>query len=380
MKAMRNILRRRLEISTEEGLLRKLPEAARQYDFNSNDYLSFARSPELKQKIQEEVDRHPEALNGSTGSRLICGNQLYIENLEKEIAGYHGTDNGIIFPTGYLANLALFSSIPQKGDTVILDEYMHASAVDGTKLSYTSKRRFKHNDLYDLSKHLGQSEGHKFVGVESLYSMDGDLGDLINIAEVCREHKAYLIVDEAHALGVWGTGLVDQLNLQDQVFARVVTFGKALGVHGAMVMGADPLKEYLVNFARPFIYSTAPPLHFYASIKAAYEHLLQNQHLQRELHHKAAFFKANMPPQYQLRSSINPSPIQCVFVNSNAKVMRIAEEIRAKGFDVTAIRHPSVPKGQERLRICLHCHNTDEEILELCKIFNNLYPIDVEYD
>jgi 8-amino-7-oxononanoate synthase len=376
MDTMRNILRSRLELATEEGLLRALPDDPAGYDFNSNDYLSFARSPELKQKIQDEVDRYPQYGSGSTGSRLISGNLQYIETLEKEIAGYHGTDDGLIFASGYAANMAFFSTIPQKGDTVICDEYIHASAIDGVRLSYTAKRRFKHNDLYDLEKQLKMSSGHKFVAVESLYSMDGDLGDLINIAELCKQYKAYLVVDEAHACGVWGTGLVDTLNIQHLVYARVVTFGKALGVHGAIVIGADPMKEYLVNFARPFIYSTAPPFQHYAAIKMAYQHLLANPQLQDTLHSRATLFKDNMPPQYQVKSSINPSPIQCIFINSNVKVLKIANDLRGQGFNVTAIRSPSVPRGYERLRICLHCHNTEEQVLSLCKFFNNLYPID----
>lgn len=369
---MKDRLQEKLSKRHEEGTLRNLPAENTLHDFSSNDYLSFARSAELKQKIQEELDKYPKQTNGSTGSRLLTGNTRFAEKLEKEIAGYHRADNGLIFGSGYDANLALFSAIPQKGDTVICDEFVHASVIDGIRISHATRRRFKHNDLDDLEKKIQQSEGECFVAVESIYSMDGDMGDLIHIANICQKYNAQLIVDEAHAFGVWGTGLVDLLGIHHVVFARVITFGKALGLQGSILIGADPLKDYLVNFARPFIYTTAPPFSYFVSLQVAYRHLIANPQLQHTLQYKSTLLKANMPPQDQVRSTTNPSAIQCVFIPGNEEVTKMSSLLRSKGFDVSAIRSPTVAKGKERLRICVHCHNTDQEILLLCKHLNEL--------
>lgn len=365
-------MQEKLSIRDEEGSLRNLPDKNALFDFSSNDYLGFARSPKLKQQINKELENYPEHPIGATGSRLLTGNSRFAEELEKEIAGYHRAENGLVFNSGYAANTALFSAVPQKGDTVICDEYIHASVIDGTRLSYAMRRKFKHNDLEDLEKKIKQSTGMCFVAVESVYSMDGDLGDLLNIAKLCKRYGVQLIVDEAHAFGIWGTGLVDLLNIHHAVFARVITFGKALGLHGAIVLGSDSLKNYLVNFARPFIYSTAPPFSHLVAVQVAYKHLLDNPQLSDKLQYKSSLLKDNMPPQEQLRSTINPSAIQCVFLNGNDEVLKMSTLLRAKGFDVLPIRSPSVPIGKERLRICLHTHNTDLEILALCKTFKEI--------
>lgn len=373
--AMKDKMQEKLSKRNEVGNLRNLPGENTLHDFSSNDYLSFARSSELKKKIREELDKYPKQLNGSTGSRLLTGNTRFAEKLEKEIASYHRADNGLIFSSGYDANLALFSTVPQKGDTVICDEFIHASVIDGVRLSHATRRRFKHNDLADLEKQITQSSGLCFVAVESIYSMDGDMGDLLNIARICQKYNAQLIVDEAHAFGVWGTGLVDLLQIHHVVFARVITFSKALGLHGAIILGADPLKDYLINFSRPFIYSSAPPFYFYVSLQVAYKHLLDHPQLSHTLQYKATLLKANMPAQAQLRSSINPSAIQCVFISGNEAVTHMRSLLRSQGFDVAAIRSPTVPAGKERLRITLHCHNSDQEILSLCKHLHELTSV-----
>jgi len=365
-------MQEKLALRVEEGTFRNLPKENTLYDFSSNDYLSFARSPELKEKIREELQKHPKHLNGSTGSRLLTGNSKFAEKLEKEIAGHHRSDNGLIFTSGYAANTALFSSVPQKGDTIICDEYIHASVIDGARLSFATRRRFKHNDLEDLEKKIQQSTGVCFVAVESVYSMDGDLGDLINIAKICVKYGAQLIVDEAHAFGVWGTGLVDLLNIHHVIFARVITFSKALGLHGAIILGSTELKDFLINFARPFIYSTAPPFSFLVAVQVAYKHLLENPQFQHTLQYKSTLFKANMPAQTQLRSTLNPSAIQCIFLDGNEQVLQMSDLLHSRGFDVMPIRSPTVPAGKERLRICLHTHNSDREILSLCKNISEL--------
>ncbi|MET1057249.1 MAG: aminotransferase class I/II-fold pyridoxal phosphate-dependent enzyme, partial [Pedobacter sp.] len=193
-----------------------------------------------------------------------------------------------------------------------------------------------------------------------------------HIAMLCRDLNAHLIVDEAHALGVLGTGLVDLLHLHHSVFARVVTCGKALGLHGAIVLGSDLLRDYLINFARPFIYSTAPSFTHLISVKLAYARLLSRPEDQLSLQHKSSLLKANMPCRTKLLSSLNPTAIQCVYPGGNAEVMNFSKELQQRGFDVRAIRSPTVPAGKERLRICIHLHNSNEEILALCEQFHQL--------
>jgi 8-amino-7-oxononanoate synthase len=365
-------LAEKIRLRDREGTKRNLHCENNLCDFSSNDYLGYARSSELKKKISDELEKHPQHLLGATGSRLLSGNTAFAEQLEKEIADIHHAENGLIFNSGYTANLALFSCMPQKNDTIICDELIHASVIDGARLSFAKRLKFKHNDLEDLEKKIRMSSGQCYVAVESIYSMDGDLADLLQIARLCRDFNACLIVDEAHAFGVLGTGLVDLLQIQHAVFARVVTFGKALGLHGAIVLGPQLLRDYLVNFARPFIYSTALPFAQLLSIKLAYAHLLSRPNDRIRLQHKSSLLKANMPPQEQLRSSVNPSPIQCVFLRGNGAVLQFSTQLQKSGFDVKAIRSPTVPLNKERLRICVHTHNSDQEILALCDQFHQL--------
>ncbi|WP_158799598.1 8-amino-7-oxononanoate synthase [Pedobacter sp. L105] len=361
-----NAMQSKLKAREAEGTRRNLQPKNNLYDFSSNDYLGFARSVELQQNISEELKKHPQALLGATGSRLLSGNSAFAEELEKELATYHQAENGLIFNSGYAANTALFSCIPQKGDTIIHDEYIHASVIDGARLSFARRFKFRHNDLEDLEHKIKQSTGNCFVAVESVYSMDGDLADLLHIAQLCRQHGVHLIVDEAHAFGVLGTGLVDLLHIHNSVFARVVTFGKALGVHGAIVLGSELLRDYLVNFARPFIYSTAPSFAHLLTIQQAYHHLLIHPEYRAILQEKSTLLKEFMPPQEQLHSTTNPSAIQCVFLKSNHETLRYSRELQKRGFDIHPVRSPTVPRGTERLRLCVHLHNSDYEILELC--------------
>lgn len=359
-------MREKLNLREALSSIRNLQQENTLYDFSSNDYLGFARSQELKNLIKLELEKYPQHLSGATGSRLLSGNSAFAEFLEKEIAAHHQAAHGLLFNTGYAANTALFSSLPQKGDTVIYDEYIHASVIDGTRLSFATRLKFRHNDLEDLEKKLLQCTGTCYVAVESVYSMDGDLADLTGISALCTQYEAHLIVDEAHAFGVLGTGLVDLLKIQTTVFARVITFGKALGLHGAIVLGSDLLRDYLINFARPFIYSTASPFSLLISLQVAYKHLLSHPEHQVTLQHKSSLLKAHLPPREQLRSSCNPAAIQAIFLNGNEETVRLSKALQQRGFDVRPIRSPTVPKGKERLRICLHIHNTDQEILELC--------------
>lgn len=357
----------------EQGNYRQLKPESALIDFCSNDYLGFARSAALARLIDNEIAKHPNTRNGSSGSRLLAGNTAYAEQLETEIATCHGYEAGLIYNSGYDANIGLFSSLPQKGDTIITDELIHASIIDGARLSHANRYRFKHNDIDSLTDKLKQATGQIYIAIESVYSMDGDTAPLIEIADIAQKHNAFLIVDEAHATAVFGKGMVDTLYLQDKIFAQVVTFGKALGCHGAIILGTDMLRQYLINFSRSFIYTTAAPFHQLASIKAAYQLLKQSSAEGLQLQHLINFFKGNFNnPDITLIAS--DSAIQCILIKSNEKAKSLATLIQAEGYDVRPILSPTVSQGTERLRICIHTYNTEAEVSGLLAIINNFKP------
>jgi 8-amino-7-oxononanoate synthase len=237
---------------------------------------------------------------------------------------------------------------------------------------------FKHNDCNDLKQLLeinSNREGQIFVAIESLYSMDGDLAPLSEIAEICQNYGAALIVDEAHATGVFGyngVGRVQELGLQDKIFARLHTFGKAIGGHGAAILGSDVLKNYLINYARPLIFSTSLSLHDVIHATEAYKLLDEKgESLKNSLHEKILFFRseiAAVSKKYKILDSI--SPIQGIIIPGNEAVIKTAKILQENGFDVRPIRYPSVAAGSERLRICLHSFNSESEIRNLIKLLS----------
>ena len=348
----------------ETSLYRYLQVQEGLIDFCSNDYLGFARSQKIKERIKRYAAEIP-GLTGSTGSRSISGNTLFTEQLEKKLAAFHNAEAALLFNSGYDANVGFFSSIAGKNDTLICDELIHASIIDGCRLSYASRFKFAHNDLDDLEKKLKQAKGNIFVAVESVYSMDGDIAPLNDMAAICNVYNANLVVDEAHATGVFGKngrGLVNEYKLEKQVFARIHTFGKAIGCHGAIIAGSETLRSYLINFARSFIFTTALPLHSLIAIDSAYEELsstgFDNSYLSQLIHYfKKDFFTH---PEIFLKES--SSPVQSLIIPGNKRVRSVSRQLQAKGLDVRAIVSPSVPPGKERLRISLHIHNTIEQV------------------
>lgn len=364
-------IKKRLEERRLAGTYRTLKPVNDLVDFCSNDYLGFACSVVLKNNIDNEIKSSGIISNGSTGSRLLTGNSNYVESLEQYIAGLHNSEAGLIFNSGYDANLGLFSSLPQRGDTIITDELIHASIIDGARLGYANRCTFKHNDLQSLEDKLKQAKGNCYVAIESVYSMDGDSPPIKEILALTEKYDARLIVDEAHAVGLFGFGLIVEPD-QKRVFARIVTFGKALGCHGAIVLGSNLLKEYLVNFARSFIYTTAAAHHQNASIKMAYQLLQQSQHEIEALRNNIISFqqKVNNGGACSLISS--DSAIQCMVLGSNEKAKAYAAHLQNAGLDVRPILSPTVAAGTERIRICLHSFNTGEEITLLTNGINKL--------
>lgn len=329
-------------------------------DFCSNDYLGFAKEKSIHQADDILVQY------GATGSRLISGNHQITEEVENYLAKFYNSESALIFNSGYAANLGFFSCVPQRGDTVIYDELIHASIRDGMRLGNANSFSFKHNDIEELANKIDKAEGNVFVVVESVYSMDGDFAPLKEIAAICKNGNVALIVDEAHAVGVFGNGkgLCVKLGLEKEVFARIVTFGKAYGCHGAAVLGNKELRSYLINFSRPFIYTTALPLPSILAIKNAHEFLLQNIDRIKKLKTNIKHFQ-EVALNFELLTLNSNSAIQCIIIPGNDKVKKLASKIQEQGFDVRPILSPTVPKGQERLRICLHSFNTKEQVDKL---------------
>lgn len=363
-----------LQKRKSEGAFRTLQADNNLIDFCSNDYLGFARSVELKEKINSfKIADHPYFI-GSTGSRLIRGNTTFAEDLEKQIALFHKAPAGLIFNSGYDANLGLFSSVPREGDTILYDELVHASIHDGMRLSKADRFMFRHNDMEHLETRLQQAKGLIYVAVESIYSMDGDAAPLRDIIFLCEKYNAHLVVDEAHATGLFGfsgEGLVVEQSLENKVFARVHTFGKALGCHGAIVLGSEVLRNYLINYSRSFIYTTALPVHSLVSIKCAYDYLSVSIHIINKTSVLISLFKEKVKTK-NLSFIESNSPVQCLIIPGNEVVSKVASQLQEGGFDVRAIKSPTVPKGKERLRICIHAFNTEEEISRLVNTLKSI--------
>lgn len=369
-------LQQALQKRTEQNALRGLRINDLPVDFCSNDYRGYARSRLLQSAIEREWNALPERMNGSTGSRLLAGNTAYTEELEKYLAAFHETDAGLIFNSGYDANVGLFSALGQSETVFLYDELIHASVHDGIKLSKATAYPFKHNDLQHLEERLKLVKGIVYVAVESIYSMDGDCAPLVEMAMLCEKYGACLIVDEAHATGVTSNmgGLVQALNLKEKVFARVHTFGKALGCHGAIVVGSELLRNYLINFCRSFTYTTALPLHSLVTIHQAYRLLQTDKETLASLNANIASFKNKLSGNPSVNLIRSDSPIQSIIVGGNEAVKACAEQLRNEGLDVRPILSPTVPKGKERMRICIHSFNTEKEIGQLTAALQRIRP------
>ncbi len=327
-------------------------------DFCSNDYLGLAQRGEKFVGNQTK---------GSGGSRLLAGNYSEIENFESFLADFHNSDTALMFNSGYNANIGFFSVVPQKGDTILYDELIHASIKDGMRLSFAKSYSFKHNNIEDLKRRLSHTEGDIYVAVESVYSMDGDSAPLNELASFCEDEGLILVVDEAHGVGVFGNngeGLVHALGLENKVPVRIVTFGKAIGAHGAAILSSQLIKDFLINFCRSFIYTTALPPYSIQSLDGSY-FTLKNERLNQVLFKKIKLFKTQFSIEDLSFLIESNSSIQCVLFSGNESVKDVSCSLIRSGFDVRPVMSPTVRKGEERIRICLHVFNSDEEIISL---------------
>jgi len=382
MKQFPNSLQQKLQQREEQNALRQLPIANNLIDFASNDYIGFAKNETIFHQTHQLLLDKNIKVNGATGSRLLSGNHIVYEETEAFIAEFHRAESALIFNSGYDANIGFFSAVPQRNDIILYDELCHASIRDGIQMSHAKSYKFAHNDLEELEKLITKFQPTTdnrqpttvYIVTESVFSMDGDSPNMEELTKLSEKYNAYLVVDEAHALGVFGEqgeGLVQSLGMQDKVFARIVTFGKGLGCHGAVVLGSQNLKSYLVNFARSFVYTTGLSPHSVATILQSYKQLKKEKEALEKLKSNIIFFN-----QEKMRLGLKPifvyskSAIQCAIIPGNEKVKNIASQIQQKDFDVRPILSPTVPEGQERLRVCLHSYNSKNEITNVLELLS----------
>jgi len=369
MNDIEQYLENKLAERRNAGNLRQLRTAHAEVDFFSNDYLGIAANNIINTELINIG-------SGSTGSRLLSGNSEATETLESQIAIFQNAPAALLFNSGYNANIGLLVALANRDTVFLYDELSHASIIDGIRLSIAAgKYKFKHNNIADLEAKLKNALGKTvFIVVESIYSMDGDAAPLEELCALALKYNAALIVDEAHGTGVFGKhgeGLVQELNLQHKVFARVHTFGKALGCHGAAVVGSKLLREYLINFARPFIYTTALPPHAISTITNAYKYLSSDGFSNAGLHELIAYFRTKIAAAKDQDWKDSSSPIQAIIVGGNERTRKLADTLQQNGLQIQPILHPTVPIGTERLRICIHAFNTKAEIDLLFTIIND---------
>ena len=379
MKKTPKIITQKIEQRIEKNALRSLHTKNELVDFSSNEYLGFSKSATIFEGAHRYLTEYDLQENGATGSRLLSGNHQLYDTVETMLCDFHESEAAIIFNSGYDANIGFFSSVPQRGDVILYDEFIHASIRDGATMSNAKSYKFKHNDISHLEEMLKrfQQDGTIYVVTESVFSMDGDTPDLKAMATLCKAFGAFIIVDEAHAVGVFGAsgyGALQQLEIQHEVFARIVTFGKALGCHGAAILGSRELKQYLVNFARSLIYTTALPPHSLATIREAYNAMTNDGERAsniKKLHQNISYFKTQLT-LHKLQNTFieSNSAIHSCIIKGTKNVKLIALKLQEKGFDVKPILAPTVPKGQERLRFCLHAYNSEQEMKDVASLLS----------
>lgn len=362
-------LQERLAHHKSKGLMRDLlvPSGV---DFSSNDYLGFAHDKVLRERF---IHRLKETPVGASGSRLLRGNLQLYEETEQLLANFVGREAALLFPSGYAANLGLLSALLQPGDLVFSDALNHASIIDGIRLSHAEKIIFPHGDYVFLENQLAdknQHKGLKVIVTESLFSMEGTQADLRKLAALATQFNALLIVDEAHSTGLWGKSLVATLGLTTEVFATTHTAGKSLGASGAWVAGSCTLREYLIQFARSFMFSTAP-------IPAMALLLQESMRFYDEVGKERA--NTVLARAQQLRSLLsfhgvakNDSPIISIFIGENKRALEISRFLQDKSWDVRAIRPPTVPIHTDRLRVTVKWGNSEEQLLGLARDLGGL--------
>ena len=343
-----------LEALNRRARLRAL-EGRAGIDFTSNDYLGLAESDALTSALVEALQRGVPV--GAGGSRLLRGNHPEHEALEEEAKAFFGAESALYFGAGFAANAALISTLPQRGDLVLYDALVHASTHEGLGLTKAATDAFSHNDVMQLEDKLrafraSHAEARCFIAVESLYSMDGDLAPLAEIAELATRYDAILMVDEAHATGVQGPqgrGLAAHLEGQPNLVS-LHTCGKALGVSGALILMPEILRRFMINRSRSFIYATAPSPLMAAGVRTALKLCADGDDRRAALQARIAQLDAHVQ---KMGLPVTGTQIQPIVLGADRRALDMAQALAREGFDIRAIRPPTVPEGTARLRITL---------------------------
>ncbi|MCH8319813.1 MAG: 8-amino-7-oxononanoate synthase [Acidobacteria bacterium] len=365
-------LERELEKIRSQNLYRRLTDP-KGLDFCSNDYLGLSRDPNFRAAILEKLEQATGLDSvSSPASRLLRGNTSRHQALEQRLSGFKGTEAALIFPTGYQTNIGVFTALVGSQDRVLSDAQNHASIIDGLRLSGCQKIVFPHLDLGAVEEALIQPhpEGKTFLVTESLFSMDGDVAPLETYAELAKNHEAYLIVDDAHAVGVFGeergSGLTERFGVEKRALAIVSTFGKAFGLFGAFVAGPQVVIEYLINRCRSFIFTTAvPPLLLYG-VEAGLD-LLDAEPERRK---RVCLLADRLRQRFKkagLDTLQSAGPIVPVVLGKSERALAVAQCLQEKGLDVRAIRPPTVEPETARLRISVHADHTEQQIDQLAE-------------
>ncbi|MBL0295094.1 MAG: 8-amino-7-oxononanoate synthase [Saprospiraceae bacterium] len=367
MKWLETRLEQKLNQRKEHGILRRLvDQKPGLIDFISNDYLGIVKNQLLVKSQDKNIPQ------GATGARLLSGNSPWHVDFETACAHFFKSDAALYFNSGYDANIGVISCIAGRNELILFDEYCHASILDGIRLSLARAIKFKHNNVEDLRSLIEANKDMDiWIVVESVYSMDGDFAPLLEIVQLKKEFDCALIVDEAHSTGIWGqngSGLCVEWGIEQEVTARLMTFGKAAGSHGAVVLGSNLLIEYLVNFARSFVFSTAASPRHLADLSAFFG--LDLEDLRKSLSSNIEYFLLQAEKN-QLRIKNVRSPIQQIIFEDIEKLKIAESNLINSGIWTKAIYPPTVPQGKEQLRICLHSFNTFEEIDLLIKTVAN---------
>ena len=368
--AIERRIARELESLRDQAQFRTLGilDGAGGLNLSSNDYLGLSTDLRLKQATIEAVARAERV--GSTGSRLLSGNSREWEEIEAEFAAFAGTEASVYFGSGYLANIGLLSSLLRPNDTVFSDARNHASLIDGMRLSGATKIIYPHGDLEFLEGALREAAhgtGARVIVSETVFSMEGDVAPLAELVALGRKYDAAVIVDEAHATGVWGPegrGIAAELRLEREMLAIVHTCGKALASAGAFVCGSGTLREHLINRARTFIFSTALPPYFAEQIRAALK-LARGMETERRVLLERAGRMIRALRQERFDTAGSASQIVPVVLGKNDDTLQAAEHLQREEFAIRAIRPPTVPEGRARLRLSLTARIEEEELMRL---------------
>lgn len=367
MKSFLAELSRRLEETDRLGLLRSLREPEG-IDFASNDYLGLTKHPHLRECL---VRAARDGKLSAPASRLLRGHDPAHTEAEERLAQFKGTEAALLFPSGYQANIAIATALIRPDDRAVSDALNHASMVDGLRLSGCTKAIYGHLDVHAADKLLQDRHtgGRSFLVSESYFSVDGDVAPLESLADAADRCGAALIVDDAHATGIFGeargSGLCERFGIERRAAAILSTAGKSFGLWGAFVAGPKVVIDTIINKARAFIFTTAVSPLLVAGIHGALDILEQEPHLRERAHALACRLRAGLAAGRDVHVPPGEGPIVPVILGSNERAVSVAEEVRRRGFDVRAVRPPTVPAGTARLRLSVHADQTDAQIDDL---------------